>query len=679
MAPSAAGRFGTAWIPVAAAGSGFACMAAELTAVRLLAPHFGDSSYVWTNVLGVILAALAVGALFGGRLAGGSQPRRSAGRVLAAAGLLLAATPHLVGWLGPWLLPQELPLDAAMPALVRGSMVATVLVFAPPMLLLGAVSPLLVAAATRAGREVGRAAGVVGAAGTIGSLLGTFLATHWLVPTFGCRLSMWGAGGALLLLAGWLLLPSQRGGVGGSRALALLVAIGAFGLCGWHGGPLRAPAPGRTLLAEVESRTQFLQVQRQPRPDGERTVLVINEGLDSFHSVAIAGSALTGRAYYDWHALAPLLAGDGERPAGLSALSLGDAAGSLRAVYAAVHPGATVDAVDVDAATMALGDTWFPGPKASGERAAVDARVFLQRSSKRWHVIHVDAYAHQVYVPAHLASREFFQACRERLLPGGVLALNVGALRSDDPVLQAIGSTLASVFDAVLALPVPNSRNVLLVARLGGAVAPERLRAEATADARLAEADLASWRSLVAHAADRRQWRSTFHGLELVDDRPALDELLVDSYLAGRSDGAEIACRGPRDVAAAELAAYEARQARDWALVLQAVEQANAPSAYLRELAGDARWALRQLRSAATEYRAAAALATDQGKRDDLLARVTIVEQDLEPTLRAEAVAARNGWLQGLVLAAALGLVLWFLRRDRQVQAQAIAFRGAEP
>jgi hypothetical protein len=42
-------------------------------------------------------------------------------------------------------------------------------------------------------------------------------------------------------------------------------------------------------------------------------------------------------------------------------------------------------------------------------------------------------------------------------------------------------------------------------------------------------------------------------------------------------------------------------------------------------------------------------------------------------------VAARNGWLQGLVLAAALGLVLWFLRRDRQVQAQAIAFRGAEP
>ena len=31
---------------------GAAMMGLELTAVRLLAPHFGDSAYVWTNVIG---------------------------------------------------------------------------------------------------------------------------------------------------------------------------------------------------------------------------------------------------------------------------------------------------------------------------------------------------------------------------------------------------------------------------------------------------------------------------------------------------------------------------------------------------------------------------------------------------------------------------------------------------
>ena len=61
---------------LAAGATGFGVMAAELTAVRLLAPHFGDSAYVWTNVIGVILAAMALGATLGGRLCGRDGARR---------------------------------------------------------------------------------------------------------------------------------------------------------------------------------------------------------------------------------------------------------------------------------------------------------------------------------------------------------------------------------------------------------------------------------------------------------------------------------------------------------------------------------------------------------------------------------------------------------------------------
>ena len=53
--------------------AGHAVMSIELTAVRLLAPHFGDSAVVWTNVIGVILVALAVGAWLGGRTGGADQ------------------------------------------------------------------------------------------------------------------------------------------------------------------------------------------------------------------------------------------------------------------------------------------------------------------------------------------------------------------------------------------------------------------------------------------------------------------------------------------------------------------------------------------------------------------------------------------------------------------------------
>jgi spermidine synthase len=649
-APADAGH--GSWRFASAGGlSGFGCMAAELTAVRLLAPHFGDSAYVWTNVIGVILAALAIGAWWGGRLAARADAGGSAARLLVAAGSWTAAAPWFAAWIGGALLPAELPLDAAMPAMVRGSFVATAVLFGPPMLALGAVSPLLVTAAVRCGRDVGRAAGAIGAAGTLGSLAGTFVATHLLVPAFGCRIAMGLAGVALLVAAA---LPAWRT-ARVPAGVALLLAVGALFV---PRGPLRPPPPGQQLVAEVESRVQFLQVLR----DGPRTTLVINEGLDSFHSLAIEGSTFTAGAYYDWHALAPLLAGAAAPPHPLRALSVGDAAGTLRAVYAGVHPGATVDAVDVDRAAMVLGDEFFPGPKAAGVRAVVDGRAFVQRSARTWHVIHVDAYAHQVYVPAHLASREFFRACRERLEPGGVIACNVGALRPDDAVLRAIGATVAKEFGHARALLVPFSRNALLVARKGDPPEPATLASAAAAGRALSAADREHWQRLVATAAGAT-WHDVGGGEPLVDDRPVLDELLRESYLADRDPAQLQPCSGSLDPVAAESEAFAAAQRRDWDAVLTAVGRSRVETAYLRQLAGNARWSVRELRSAELEYRRALELADDPSVRDALAQGVARLADELEPIERAGAVAARNAWFQ-LAIVVAAAAATWALRRS---------------
>lgn len=627
-----------------AALAGFACMSAELTAVRLLAPHFGDSAYVWTNVIGVILGALAVGAVYGGRRAAGVAPLRHAGTLLVVAGAWLCFVPCLVGWLGPVLLPQELPLDAAMPALVRGSLAATTIAFALPMLVLGAVSPLLVAGAVQHGAAVGRAAGNLGAAGTVGSLLGTFLATHWLVPGFGCRVAM-GCAGLVLVCAGLVVRRSVATVAASAMAMASLLL---------HQGPLRAASPPRTLLAEVESPVQFLQVVRDDSvPERPRTLLVLNEGLDSFHSMQVHGSSLTDGAYYDWHALAPLLAGDGVVPEGLRVLSIGDAAGTLRTVYAAIHPGATVDAVDVDAAAMDLGDRFFAADKAAGQRFVVDGRVFLQHAARRWHVIHVDAYAHQVYVPAHLASREFFELAHARLEQGGVLACNVGALRPDDPVLTAIAGTMREQFGSVLALPVPNSRNVLLVGRRDTALSPERLAAAHATPTTLQPEDAARWRAMLAHATHPAKWWSISGERVLVDDRPELDELLMAGYLADGDPGTATVCSGTSAPSAAELDAYEARLLLDWQAVLRHCAASATATTFLRELAGDARWALRHLRAAELEYEAALASGPDASARLRLERNLGFVREDLQRIEAARACGARNGWL----LAASLLLV----------------------
>lgn len=642
---------------VAAAGlCGFSCMAAELTAVRLLAPSFGDSAYVWTNVIGVILAALAGGAWIGGRLSLRAAPLRLAATLLLAGAVLVAVAPFVGPPLGRWLLPPDLPLDAAMPALVRGSFVASALLFGPAMVLLGAISPLLVTAVVRAGRDVGGAAGAIAAMGTIGSLAGTFLATHWLVPGLGCRVALLVCGLALVVAA--MIVATGRGRAVGGAALLLLAGSGAG-----HDGPLRPPHGGRELLAEVESRSQFLQVLRERGADGVgRTRLVINEGLDSFHSLAVDGTVFTGGAYYDWHALAPFLVAGG-RPDPLRALSIGDAAGTLRTIYAAVHPGALVDAVDIDPATMTLGDAWFPGHKAGGQRFVLDGRVFLERAVGRWHVIHVDAYAHQIYVPAHLASREFFAAARDRLQPGGVLACNVGALHRDDPVLRAVGTTMAAVFGHALALPIRDTRNALLVARAGAPPDPAALAGAASAPTRLGTADLAHWQAVVQAASSPRAWADAGAGGALLhDDRPQLDQLLARSYVERQDAGEMQACRGDLEPAGAEAAAFAAARERDWLGVLAAVASSRAPTAYLREQAGNANWGLRRLRTALAEYDAARGLATEPTAQTRIDGNRAAVAAELVPIVAAERTAARNGWLQFVVVAAAAGSAWWLWR-----------------
>lgn len=76
--------------------SGMAVMAAELGAQRLLAPYFSSSQVVWTIIIGTIMIALALGAVFGGRWADKNpDPDKLYMRVLIA-GVWLALVP-LVG------------------------------------------------------------------------------------------------------------------------------------------------------------------------------------------------------------------------------------------------------------------------------------------------------------------------------------------------------------------------------------------------------------------------------------------------------------------------------------------------------------------------------------------------------------------------------------------------------
>ena len=66
--------------------AGMSVMAVELGASRLMAPYFSSSQIVWTVIIGVIMIAMAIGNVWGGRSADKFRnPGKLYGRILIAA------------------------------------------------------------------------------------------------------------------------------------------------------------------------------------------------------------------------------------------------------------------------------------------------------------------------------------------------------------------------------------------------------------------------------------------------------------------------------------------------------------------------------------------------------------------------------------------------------------------
>ena len=154
----------------------------------------------------------------------------------------------------------------------------------------------------------------------------------------------------------------------------------------------------------------------------------------------------------------------------------------------------------------------------------------------------------------------------------------------------------------------------------------------------------------------------------LTDDRPVLDELLHESYVRGTRAEGLVPCEGPSEPTGAESAAYAARTRLDWPAVLAAVATSRRASPYLREVAGDARWSMRELQAATAEYEAALALLEpgDTAVRERLQGNLAQLVLDRGPVLLAERTAARNGWLLFALLGAVASGVaaLWWRSRS---------------
>jgi spermidine synthase len=512
-----------------AALAGACTMTIELAAVRLIAPWFGTSSGVWTNVIGVVLLALSTGYLLGAHLSRRPRPGFVWGFTLLASASCAAWLPSAAGPVSRAFLPSGLSLDEAADLLKWGSLATALVLFLPAALLLGCTPPL---AAELLDRENPRGAGAAGgrvlAVSTLGSLAGTFATTYIALPVIGLTRTFLIAGSVLAATGAWLVWRERARAA--TAAMLFLACISSA----WRLSRLRAPdvPDGFRLLESAESFYQSSRVIEGEVDGALLRRLQVNEGLDSFQSVwQAAEGPLPPGYYYNVFALPPLWS---ELTADWNVLVLGLGGGTAWRVLAGALPVGTTlhtTGVEIDPAIIRLGQTWMDLPRDEASRrvlAGWDARPALHRVGESFDEIVLDAYANQMEIPAHLSTVEFFREVRSHLRTGGWLCVNVGAFGLADPVAEALGGTVASAFDErVLLVRVPFSRNCALFARNAMPLAEpaplQRGRADETLVMIAAAIALPS-----AH-----RWFEPSSNVVLTDDRNPIDDLQRTSIRRG--------------------------------------------------------------------------------------------------------------------------------------------------
>lgn len=413
------------WLLVTAGVGGAAVMVCEVLGARMLSPFFGMGLYAWSALISVTLTALAAGYFAGGVAARRDVGRRGYYRLVILAAVLLAVTPLL---LEPVLRLSE-DLDLRLGALLSAS-----LLFGPSLVVMGMLSPIAVDLVAREGTAAGGAAGRIFAISTICGLVATLLVGFVFVPHFRVSSTMTGAATALL----------GAGVIGGALTRRADAALAIALPIPWiFGAPPQSDAPldGVRILERASSLYGELAVVEDTNRASTLRLLRADQSF-------VGAQWVEGRepAFGFVHVLEAVRLAN---PEGHDLLLIGLGIGSLSMELA--DDGIRTDVVEIDPEIVRLAETHFAYVP-TGAVHVQDARTFIRRTSSRYDFIVHDTFTGGS-TPEHLLSSEFIREVRERLRPGGILAVNlVGASEGPlSPHAASVVATLESVFAHVRA------------------------------------------------------------------------------------------------------------------------------------------------------------------------------------------------------------------------------------
>lgn len=422
------------WAPALIVFVSSACMMVlELVAGRIVAPYVGVSLYTWTTIIGVILAGMSLGNYVGGRLADRWASYGLLSLLFFVGGLTSIAV-LFVDMIG-LALPDGWPIVLRILVLVAS-------VFFIPAVLLGTISPIVTQLAVRDLARTGSTVGRISAAGTAGSIAGTFATGFLLISLFGTHAIVWGVAIVLFLMAlGFFVAGMRRR----DRAVASLLVLAVLG-----GATFVAARQGWVRsLCSLETNYFCIKVQEDPKRGDSVRVLILDRLVHSYSDLENPRRLVYG--YENVYAeVARYQSLSREK---LSALFIGGGGYTFPRYMEAIYPNSELDVIEIDPeVTRTAYELLGLDPDTRVRTFNEDARLFLNREPDRQYSLIMGDAFNDYSVPYHLTTREFNERVRAWLADDGIYMVNlIDGPRRD--FLRAYVNTMFQTFEHVRIVP----------------------------------------------------------------------------------------------------------------------------------------------------------------------------------------------------------------------------------
>jgi len=424
-------------------------MVLELTGSRLMAPYLGTSIYVWTSLIGVILGCLSLGYWLGGQLADRRPDPKRLTVILLSSGILVALIALTGDVVLVWL--QRVIVDVR-----TGSVVATILLFGLPSVLLGMIAPYAVRLKLTHIEKTGTTAGGLYALSTLGSIAGTFLAGFFLLSYFSHRSVLFIISLTLILLA-----PLAWNRTMKLPATVLFAAIFSLSFT----RPWLEIAVGDGF---IEEHTTYNRVWIFDGFVNERPVRFLQLN-DTYDSAIYTDTDELVLEYGKYFRIAEHFNANMR-----NALMIGGGVYSIPMAILKEIPHLTMDVVEIDPGLQRIAATYFNVNIDAHPRLNLfqeDGRTFLNRTTNSYDVVYCDAIK-SFTVPFQLATQEAMNHIHRILDDDGLLMMNIITVVEGERgmFLRALLATVESVFPHVLLFAVRDNedaarmQNIIVVA-----------------------------------------------------------------------------------------------------------------------------------------------------------------------------------------------------------------------